>query len=293
MNVPIQLSNEQIEQDITHALSEDIGSGDVTTAALPDKKEHAHLLCKQDAVICGRPWFDRCHTKLNPQVRIHWHVNEGDHVHAKTILATLHGSSHALLKAERSALNFLQTLSGTATVTATYVAAIAHTRVRLLDTRKTIPGLRCAQKYAVRIGGGYNHRFGLYDAILLKENHIHIAGSVSNAIMATRAAQPNLPLIVEVTNITQLQEALQTGCDRILIDNFDTPTRHKAVHIAAEPPFNHTIPLEVSGGINLAELCQLAEDGVDYISIGALTKNLHSIDLSMKIIPKEILNSNE
>ena len=274
-----------IEADVAHALAEDIGSGDVTASLLPDEPDIAYLLCKEDAVVCGRPWFDACHRALDPGVRIEWRVSEGDRVRAGTVLATLQGRSRALVSAERAALNFMQTLSGTATTTAAHVDAVRGTRARILDTRKTIPGLRLAQKYAVRVGGGMNHRMGLHDAVMLKENHIRAAGSMAAAIGAARAMHPDLPLIVEVETLAQLREALQAGCERILIDDFDAATRREAVRIAAGSPFNGMIPLEVSGGVDLEGLRAIAEDGVDCISIGGLTKHVRAIDLSMKLGP--------
>ncbi|WP_068873303.1 carboxylating nicotinate-nucleotide diphosphorylase, partial [Xanthomonas translucens] len=261
------------------------GSGDVTAALLPDRADRAYLLCKQDAVIAGRPWFDACHRTLDPQVRIDWHIAEGEHVAAGTVLALLHGRSRALVSAERASLNFLQTLSATATATAAYVAAVAGTGARILDTRKTLPGLRLAQKYAVRCGGGSNHRFGLYDTVMLKENHIHAAGSLSAAVQAARAQWPQLPLVVEVETLAQLREALTVGCDRILIDDFDAAQRREAVAIAAAAPFHRAIPLEVSGGVDLDGVRAIAADGVDCISIGALTKHVQAVDLSLKLGP--------
>lgn len=269
-----------VAADVARALAEDIGSGDVTAALLPDVADSAYLLCKEDAVICGRPWFDACHRALDPQVRIHWRVAEGQRVAKGTVLATLQGRARALVSAERASLNFLQTLSGTATATARHVEAVSGTRTRILDTRKTLPGLRLAQKYAVRVGGGVNHRIGLYDAVMLKENHVRAAGSLTAAIRAARALHPTLPLIVEVETLEQLEEALVEGCDRILIDDFDAPTRREAVRIAAG-----RIPLEVSGGVDLAGLRAIAEDGVDCISIGGLTKHVRAIDLSLKLGP--------
>ena len=236
---------DSIANDVACALAEDLGSGDVTAALLPDHADIAYLLCKEAAVVSGRPWFDACHRALDPDVVIDWHVAEGDHVAAGTVLATLSGRARALVSAERSALNFMQTLSGTATTTATYVAAVSGTGTRLLDTRKTLPGLRLAQKYAVRCGGGLNHRMGLYDTVMLKENHIRAV-----------------------------------GCDRILIDDFDAQSRRAAVRIA-----KGKIPLEVSGGVDLSTIRSIAEDGVDFISIGSLTKHVHAIDLSMKLGP--------
>lgn len=269
---------ELVAADVDRALAEDIGAGDVTAALLPDIADTAYLLCKEPAVVCGRPWFDLCHQRLDPAVVIDWHVAEGDRVAAGTLLATLHGRARALVTAERSSLNFMQTLSATATVTAAYVYAVAGTRTRILDTRKTLPGLRQAQKYAVRTGGGDNHRMGLYDAVMLKENHIRAAGSIAGAVGAARQRSPGIPVIVEVETLDQLQEALQTGCDRILLDDFDADTRREAVRIAGG-----RIPLEVSGGVDLDGVRAIAADGVDCISIGALTKHVRAVDLSLKL----------
>ena len=278
-------ADEIITANVAAALAEDIGSGDVTAALLPDGPDIAYLLCKEDAVICGRPWFDACHRALDPGVRIDWRIAEGDRVAKGTVIATLAGRSRALVSAERASLNFLQTLSGTATVTASYVDAVRGTGAKILDTRKTIPGLRLAQKYAVRVGGGTNHRIGLYDTVMLKENHIRAAGSLAGAILAARAMHPSLPLIVEVETLAQLEEALRTGCTRILIDDFDAATRREAVRIAKSAPFDGRIPLEVSGGVDMTTLHGIAEDGVDCISIGSLTKHVHAIDLSLKLGP--------
>jgi nicotinate-nucleotide pyrophosphorylase (carboxylating) len=274
---------ETIAADVARALAEDLGSGDVTAQLLPDGDDVAYLLCKEDAVVCGRPWFDACHRALDPDVRIDWRVAEGDRVAAGTVLATLAGRTRALVSAERTALNFLQTLSGTATTTARYADALRGTRTRLLDTRKTIPGLRLAQKYAVRVGGGCNHRIGLFDAVMLKENHVRAAGSIDAAIAAARALHPTLPLIVEVETLAELEAALRAGCTRILIDDFDAAMRREAVRIAHAAPYNGRIPLEVSGSVDLEGLRAIGEDGVDYVSIGALTKHVRAIDLSMKL----------
>ena len=271
---------EAIASDVARALAEDLGNGDVTAALLPDEADIAYLLCKETAVVSGRPWFDACHRALDPDVAIEWRVADGDRVAAGTVLATLSGRTRALVSAERTALNFMQTLSGTATTTATYVAAINGTKARLLDTRKTLPGLRLAQKYAVRCGGGLNHRIGLYDTVMLKENHIRAAGSLTGAIQAARRAQPGLPLVVEVETLAQLEEALTVGCDRVLVDDFDAQTRREAVRIA-----DGRIPIEVSGGVDLSTIRSIAEDGVDFISIGSLTKHVHAIDLSMNLGP--------
>ncbi|MEN4903587.1 carboxylating nicotinate-nucleotide diphosphorylase [Luteimonas sp. TWI1416] len=272
-----------VAANVAAALAEDLGTGDVTAALLPDRAATARLLCKQEAVICGRPWFDACHRALDPDVRIDWHVAEGDHVVAGTVLATLAGRSRALVSAERTSLNFLQTLSATATATAHHVAALAGTRTRLLDTRKTLPGLRLAQKYAVRVGGGQNHRIGLYDTVMLKENHIRAAGGIAAAIADAHARAPGLPLVVEVETLDELREALAAGCTRILIDDFDAATRRAAVAIAHAAPFEGRIPLEVSGSVDLDALRTIAADGVDYVSVGALTKHVQAIDLSLKL----------
>lgn len=269
-----------VASDVERALLEDVGSGDVTAALLPDADDDAYLLCKENAVVCGRPWFDACHRALDPQVAIEWHVAEGDRVDRGTVLATLRGRAHTLVTAERASLNFMQTLSATATATAAYVDAVRGTRARILDTRKTIPGLRHAQKYAVRVGGGTNHRIGLFDAVMLKENHVRAAGSIRAAIRAARSAQPALPLIVEVETLAELEDALAEGCDRILIDDFDAAMRREAVRIA-----NGRIPLEVSGGVDLESVRAIAEDGVDCISIGGLTKHVRAVDLSLKLGP--------
>ncbi len=278
-----------VQADVQRALAEDRGSGDVTAALLPDTPVEAVLLCKEAAVVCGRPWFDACHRALDPGVRIQWRVTEGERVAAGTVLATLAGRNRAMVSAERASLNFLQTLSGTATTVAAHVEVVRGARAPasdplILDTRKTLPGLRAAQKYAVRVGGGVNHRMGLYDAVMLKENHVQAAGSLSAAIRAAKARYPGLPLIVEVETLAQLEEALREGCDRIVTDDFSGDDRRAAVRIAQAAPHGGRIPLEVSGGVDLASVRAVAEDGVDCISIGALTKHVRAIDLSLKLV---------
>lgn len=280
-------SDEVVQADARRALDEDLGTGDVTAELLPDTADGAVLLCKEAAVVCGRPWFDACHRALDPQVAIDWRVAEGDRVAAGTILATLSGRSRALVSAERASLNFLQTLSGTATAVSAYVDAVRGTGAKILDTRKTLPGLRVAQKYAVRVGGGANHRMGLFDVVMLKENHVRAAGSLGAAIRAAKARHPVLPLVVEVETLAQLEEALREGCDRILIDDFSATDRRAAVRIAHGPPFDGRIPLEVSGGVDLDTVRGIAEDGVDCISIGGLTKHVRAIDLSLKLGPQK------
>ena len=276
---------EIIEADVADALAEDIGPGDATASLLDDAADSAYLLCKEDCVVAGRPWFDATHRALDPHVRIDWRCDEGERIAKGTVIATLQGRNRALVSAERTSLNFLQTLSGTATVTAQYVDAVRGTGAQILDTRKTIPGLRQAQKYAVRVGGGVNHRMALYDAVMLKENHIRAAGSLTAAVERARAMHATLPLIVEVETLAQLREALAVGCTRVLIDDFDAATRREAVRIARSAPYDGRIPLEVSGGVDMTTLRAIADDGVDCISIGGLTKHVHAIDFSLKLGP--------
>ncbi|RZA14934.1 MAG: carboxylating nicotinate-nucleotide diphosphorylase [Lysobacteraceae bacterium] len=253
-----------IEADVAAALAEDIGPGDATASLLDDAADNAYLLCKEDCVVAGRPWFDATHKALDPRVLIDWRCEEGDRIAKGTVVATLRGRNRSLVSAERTSLNFLQTLSGTATVTAQYVDAVRGTGAAILDTRKTIPGLRLAQKYAVRAGGGVNHRIGLYDAVMLKENHIRAAGSLSAAVARARDRHPQLPLIVEVETLAQLREALDAGCTRILIDDFDAASRREAVRIAKSAPYAGRIPLEVSGGVDMDTLRGIAGDGDDH-----------------------------
>ncbi|TNJ33605.1 carboxylating nicotinate-nucleotide diphosphorylase [Arenimonas terrae] len=267
-----------VADDVARALAEDLGPGDATAELLPDGPQSAYVVAKEAGVIAGRPWFDACFRALDPAVLIQWRVREGEPVAAGTVLVTLQGRARALVSAERPALNFLQTLSATASRTAEHVAAVAGTRTRILDTRKTLPGLRQAQKYAVRAGGGDNHRMGLYDAVMLKENHIHAAGSIAAAAAAARARHPALPLIIEVETLDELDQALATGCDRILVDEFSADDLREAVRRAAG-----RIPLEVSGGVSLERLPVIAATGVDCVSIGALTKHVQALDLSLRL----------
>lgn len=278
---------EVVAEDVAKAFREDLGSGDLTASLLPDAPDSAYLLCKEDCVVAGRPWFDACHKALDPDVVIDWKVQEGDRVRKGMVMALLRGMNRSLVSAERPSLNFLQTLSGTATTTAAYVAAIGGLATRVLDTRKTVPGLRMAQKYAVRMGGGENHRIGLFDAVMLKENHIRAAGGLKAAAEHARALYPDAPLIIEVESLAQLREALQTDCTRILIDDFDPEMRRAAVKIAREEGLGR-IPLEVSGGVDMDTIRGIAEDGVDYVSIGGLTKHVHAIDFSLKLGPPPV-----
>ncbi len=265
--------------DVERALAEDFGAGDATADLLPaDARARAQVRTREAAVIAGAAWFDACFRACDAAVEIDWHARDGDAVGADAILCHLRGNARALVGAERSALNFLQTLSATATVTARYVDAVRGSHTRILDTRKTLPGLRLAQKYAVRCGGGSNHRIGLFDAILIKENHIAAAGSLTAAVSAARAAHPQLLLEVEVENFVELDEALAAGVDRIMLDEFDDhDLRHAVTRVGGR------VQLEVSGGVGLERVRSIAETGVDFISVGALTKHVRAIDLSMRV----------
>lgn len=265
--------------EVERAFAEDIGSGDATAELLPaDARARATLTCREDAVIAGIPWFDACFRRLDPEVRIDWQTADGMRVEAGAVICRLEGVARALVSAERSALNFLQLLSGTATATAAYVKAVAGTAVRVLDTRKTVPGLRIAQKFAVRCGGGHNHRVGLYDAILVKENHIIAAGGIAQAVEAARRLHPKLLLEVEVENLDELRQALDAGVDRIMLDNFTPPLMREAVGITAG-----RVPLEVSGNVDLTTIREYAETDIDFISVGALTKHVRAVDLSLRL----------
>ncbi len=268
-----------IESNVTAALAEDVGGGDWTAQLIaPAAVAAARVISRDDAVICGAAWFDACFRKLDPGVKIEWVAKDGDRIRANQPLASLHGSARALLTGERSALNFLQMLSAVATATRHYVDAVAGTRARIVDTRKTLPGLRLAQKYAVRTGGGANHRSGLYDAILIKENHIAAAGGIAAALReAARIAPPQVWTQIEVENVDQLRAALAGGAKMILLDNMNTEEMREAVKIAAG-----RAELEASGGITLDNVRAIAETGVDRISIGSLTKDIKAVDLSMR-----------
>ena len=267
-----------IEADVAKSLDEDIQSGDVTAALLADDIESGYVIAKEAAVICGRPWFDACFRRLDPEVKLQWLVAEGQSVAPQTVVVRFSGRARALLGAERSALNFLQTLSATASQTADFVKALQGTRTRLLDTRKTLPGLRQAQKYAVRIGGGFNHRLGLFDAVMLKENHILAEGSIQNAVAKACRLYPALPIIVEVESLDELRQALDTECSRILIDDFSNADMREAVRVVAGRK-----ALEVSGSVSLERLAEIADSGVDFVSVGAITKHVRAIDFSMRL----------
>ncbi|HET7266658.1 MAG TPA: carboxylating nicotinate-nucleotide diphosphorylase [Oleiagrimonas sp.] len=268
-----------INDDVTRALAEDIGDGDVTAALLPaTDTARAHVMCREAATIAGAAWFDACFDHIDPATRIDWHVADGERVDADTIVCSLHGNARALVTAERTAINFLQTLSGTASIAARYADAVAGTHTRILDTRKTVPGLRAAQKYAVRCGGACNHRTGLHDALLVKENHIAAAGGIDAAVHAARAQHPELLLEVEVETLAELDQAIAAGVDRIMLDEFSPETMREAVARTAG-----RVALEVSGSVELDRLAAIAATGVDFISVGALTKHVQAIDFSMRL----------
>ena len=271
-----------IADDVRRALAEDVGSGDLTAALVPDATCAAELVTREDAVLCGTAWFDEVFRQLDARVTVAWRHRDGEHVTRGTVLCELSGPTRAILTGERTALNFLQTLSGTATVTAQYVRALHGTRAKLLDTRKTLPGLRRAQKYAVACGGGHNHRLGLYDAVLIKENHIAAAGGAAAALAeARRRVAADIPVEIEVESMVQLREALAGGASRVLLDNFDLDGLRAAVETAAG-----RATLEASGGVGLENIRAIAATGVDFISVGGLTKHLHAVDLSLRFRPR-------
>ncbi|MCW8853496.1 MAG: carboxylating nicotinate-nucleotide diphosphorylase [Gammaproteobacteria bacterium] len=267
-----------IEESVHIALTEDVGLEDVTSKLIPeDDFSIASVIARENAIICGVDWFEETFNQLDNEIFIEWNTDDGEAVTVDQQICTLSGSTRALLTGERTALNFLQTLSGTATLAKQYADAVAGTGTRILDTRKTIPGLRMAQKYAVSCGGCFNHRMGLYDAILIKENHILSMGSIKDAVEAARINSPELPVEVEVENIDEFEQALAAKVERVLLDNFDIDMLKQAVKIN-----NRQIELEASGGITLDNIRSIAETGVDYISTGAITKDVKALDLSMR-----------
>ena len=269
----------EIRTQVRRALEEDIGGGDLTAALIPAGAEaEATVISREPAVLCGQAWFDQSFLLLDPAIRIQWQVTDGDRITPDQTLCRLRGPARVLLTGERTALNFLQTLSGTATLARVFADAVAGTAARVLDTRKTIPGLRRAQKYAVRCGGGHNHRLGLYDAVLIKENHIAAAGSITRAVIAARSVAPTgVRIQVEVEDHAQLAEALAASVEWILLDNMNLDDLRQAVRLTGG-----RAKLEASGNVTLDNIRTIAETGVDYISVGALTKHLHAIDLSMR-----------
>jgi nicotinate-nucleotide pyrophosphorylase (carboxylating) len=271
-----------VAANVSAALTEDLGSGDITAKLIPAEATAEAIIVSRDAMtMAGQPWVNEVYRQLDPDISVEWLYNDGDHINADTEVCVITGTARAVLSGERTALNFLQTLSATATLTSKYVQAIEGTSVEILDTRKTIPGLRHAQKYAVRCGGGNNHRMGLYDALLIKENHIISSGSIQAAVKTARKQHGELPIEVEVESVSELREALAAGADRMLLDNFDIEDLQRAVDInqsEGDPPAD----LEASGGVTMDSIHAIAETGVNYISVGNLTKNILAIDLSMR-----------
>jgi len=274
------LDDSDITRTVRIALDEDIGSGDLTATLLPDEEATARVVCRDEAIICGRHWFDKVFAILDPDIQVDWLIQEGERAGPGQTICQLRGKARALVSGERTALNFLQTLSGVATLVRQYVNAVQGTHTRVLDTRKTLPGLRKAQKYAVCCGGGYNHRIGLYDGILIKENHIHAAGSVCAALQQARSqASQGCMIEVEVEDMDQLREAIDCKATRVLLDNFPVELLPAAVTEAG-----NELETEVSGNVDLANIREIADTGVNYISVGALTKNITAIDLSMRFV---------
>lgn len=270
-----------IAQTVQYALDEDIGTGDITAQLVPAYHQAtAQVITREDAILCGTAWFDEAFKQLDESIEITWFVADGDEISINQVLCELKGNARMLLTGERTALNFLQLLSATATQTARYVQQIKHTHTQVLDTRKTIPHLRTAQKYAVSCGGGTNHRIGLYDAFLIKENHIMAAGSIQQAVAKAREVA-NLPVQIEVESIDEVQQALDAGAERLLLDNFDLDMLRETVQCV-----DGRAKLEASGGINLNTIQAIAETGVDFVSVGAITKDIKAIDLSMRIAQK-------
>jgi nicotinate-nucleotide pyrophosphorylase (carboxylating) len=274
----IPLPND-IATTVSRSLEEDVGTGDISAQLIPaDKTAVATIWCREEAVLCGTAWANEVFKQLDKSIHIDWKSQDGDDIAANSLIATLSGNARALLTGERCALNFLQTLSGTATIARHYHQQLHDfPNTQILDTRKTIPGLRSAQKYAVACGGCSNHRMGLYDAFLIKENHIAAAGSIANAVAAAKQLAPDRPIEIEVESLTELQQALNTAVDIILLDNFSLPQLQQAVAMTQQ-----RVLLEASGGIDFSQLKAIAATGVDRISLGALTKHLHAIDLSLR-----------
>ena len=267
-----------VAEDVARALVEDVGDGDLTAALIdPHTRLSTRVITREGAVLCGRPWFDETFAQVDADITINWQAADGNALEAGQCICTLEGPARGILTGERTALNFLQTLSGTATTTARTVAAANHPDVRILDTRKTLPGLRLAQKYAVRCGGGHNHRVGLFDAVLIKENHIAAAGGIAQAVLRAQAGEHGALVEVEVESLDQLDEAIAAGADRAMLDNFDLATTAQAVCQAAG-----RIELEASGNLTGDQLAAVAATGVDCISVGALTKHVHAVDFSMR-----------
>ncbi len=267
-----------IDSQVKLALLEDIGQQDLTANLIPAQAQsEAQLITRQQAVLCGRDWFETVFKRLDDKIQIEWLAADGDVLDAESVICRITGPARAILSGERTAMNFLQTLSGTATLAKRYADAVAGLPVTVLDTRKTLPGWRIAQKYAVRCGGCTNHRFGLYDGILIKENHINAAGSIAAAVSQAQSLNAGVPIEVEVENLDELNQALEAGADIVLLDNFDFETLKQAVAVTQKRAL-----LEASGGISLTNIREIAETGVDRISVGALTKDIQAVDLSLR-----------
>jgi len=270
-----------MSRQVADALAEDIGGGDLTASLVPmERLGRATVITREPAVICGIPYVEASFHQVDDRVRLDWQVAEGDTVGANQSLFTVHGPARALLTGERTALNFLQLLSGTATAAHTYAALLEGTNCRLLDTRKTIPGLRTAQKYAVRVGGGHNHRMGLFDGILIKENHIMAAGSIAAAVTRAKQSGTAVPVEVEVENLAELAQAIEAGADIAMLDEFSMPAMREAVAVNANA--KRPLKLEASGGITTATIREIAGTGVDFVSVGSITKHMRAVDLSMR-----------
>jgi nicotinate-nucleotide pyrophosphorylase (carboxylating) len=270
-----------LPQQVARALAEDVGAGDLTAALIAaDRTGRAAVITRDPAIVCGIPYVEASFAQVDPRVTLEWQIAEGDSVAPGQLLLEVAGPARALLTGERTALNFLQLLSGTATAAHAYAAVLEGTSCRLLDTRKTIPGLRSAQKYAVRVGGGHNHRMGLFDGILIKENHIVAAGSIAHAVSAAKRGPAQVPVEVEVENLSELRQAIDAGADIAMLDEFSLQAMREAVAINAASP--RPLKLEASGGITLTTIREIAETGVDFISVGSITKHVRAIDLSMR-----------
>jgi len=274
----LQVPQSTIEDNVFNALKEDIGEGDITAELIPhDNISLATVISRESCVFCGLDWFEETYRQIDDEILIDWFVDDGDVIEADQIICTISGSSQNIVTGERTALNFVQALSATATLSAQYAKLVADTETKILDTRKTIPGLRLAQKYAVSCGGCENHRLGLFDAFLIKENHINACDGITNAINEARFHNPDLKVEVEVENMDELQQAIDAGADRVLLDNFDLKTLKQAVKACKGKTIS-----EASGNVTLDNINNIAKTGVDYISSGALTKDIKAIDLSMR-----------
>ena len=273
---------QDLDAQVAAALREDVGSGDATALLVPaTQRVQGRVITREDAVLCGRPWVEATFSQLDPSIALTWHAGDGDRIAANSVIFEISGPARAVLTGERTALNFLQLLSATATVARRFADAVAGTGCRILDTRKTLPGLRTAQKYAVRCGGAQNHRIGLYDMVLIKENHIAAAGSLPGAITAARRVAPNLPVEVEVESLAEFQEALAASPDIILLDELSLEDMRKAVEINRS--YHRPVKLEASGSVSLETIRAIAATGVDFVSVGSLTKHVRAIDLSMRL----------